>query len=374
MNTSFTPSDGRRRSLFRMNGGKAWYFRMERNGKDLWRSTGTSDLPTARVRAIQKADEILGGKAMDTNASFEDLLKRFEASRGKRHANDPCFAKRLRTTFGKGPGEPSAGMQIKARNVKPGDLQTWLTNQSELGTKGKPWRGRTINHYRLWLKQMFDLAVDDKLITRDEHPFASKVIKRRRLDPVQRNIPTPEQLAAIIADIRANHPVKDGHKPHGPELADFLEFLALAGVGQAEAQRLRKCDVLGNKMRFIRQKTGVPFEVPIYSWLAPLVERRLALTSKPTDPLLRNGEAGKALASACKRLGFTHFTPRGLRAMLIRRLYDSGVPIKRIALWQGHRDGGHLIQTTYTEVFSDLDKAAEQADLAKVGGAVSIAP
>jgi len=43
------------------------------------------------------------------------------------------------------------------------------------------------------------------------------------------------------------------------------------------------------------------------------------------------------------------------------------VPVKRIALWQRHRDGGRLIQEVYTEVFCDTDKAAEQADLAKVG-------
>ena len=173
--------------------------------------------------------------------------------------------------------------------------------------------------------------------------------------------------------MRENHPAKTGHAPRGEDLADFLEFLGLAGLGQAEAERLRKCDVMGDKMRIIRQKTGVPFEVPVYSWLAPLIARRMAATAKDTDPLFYDGESGKALSAACKRLEITHFTPRGLRAMLIKRLYDAGVPIKRIALWQGHRDGGHLIQTTYTEVFSDLDEAAEQADLARIGGAVSLA-
>lgn len=373
MDTNFRAGDGRWRSLFRPKGTKVWYARLQRSGKDIVKSTHATELPAAKKRATQIVDEILRGDVIDMNATFDDLVKRFEATRGDRHKNDGVMSTRLRATFGKGPGEPAAGMQLKARQVRPGDLQTWLTTQAHQGSaKGNPWKGRTFNHYRLWLKQIFELAVADRLITHDENPFASKMIKRRRLDPVTRNIPTPEQFAAIIAEVRANHPYNEGHTPRGPELADFLEFLGLAGVGQAEAVALRKCHVLENKMRFIRRKTGVPFEVPIYSWLAPLLQRRLAMTANPQDVLFHNGDAGRALSAACDRLGLTHFTQRGLRAMLIKRLYDSGVPIKRIAQWQGHRDGGKLIMEVYTEVFSDLDDAAEEADLARVGGAVSI--
>jgi integrase len=82
--------------------------------------------------------------------------------------------------------------------------------------------------------------------------------------------------------------------------------------------------------------------------------------------------AHRHLSRACDRLGYKHFTQRGLRAMLIKRLYDAGVPVKRIAAWQGHSDGGALIQNVYTEVFCDNDAAAEAADLAKVGGSISL--
>jgi hypothetical protein len=78
-------------------------------------------------------------------------------------------------------------------------------------------------------------------------------------------------------------------------------------------------------------------------------------------------EAGKKLRHACRRLKLKRFKQRELLAMLIKRLYDAGVPVKRNALCQGHRDGGRLIQEVYTEVFCDTDKAAEEADLAKVG-------
>jgi hypothetical protein len=37
---------------------------------------------------------------------------------------------------------------------------------------------------------------------------------------------------------------------------------------------------------------------------------------------------------------FPHFGQRNIRQVLIRRLWQSGIDYKLIAMWQGHRDGG----------------------------------
>jgi integrase len=243
-----------------------------------------------------------------------------------------------------------------ARKVRSGDILAWLTKTAA----ARNWRARTYNHYRLFLFQAFNLGVADRLLTRDENPFTSRMIKRQRLDPVTRNIPTPAQFDAIIAEVREHD---------DDDYADFLQFLGEAGLGQAEVLGLRRRDIGTDKMKVIRLKTKVPFTVPIYPWLRPLVEKRVALCFNDEQALFpeKCAEAGKKLRHACRRLKLKRFKQRELRAMLIRRLYDAGVPVKRIALWQGHRDGGQLIQTVYTEVFCDTDKAAELADLAKVG-------
>ncbi len=57
--------------------------------------------------------------------------------------------------------------------------------------------------------------------------------------------------------------------------ADFLEFLGLAGPGQAEASSLTRADVDIDAGRFItfRQKTSRGFAVPIFPQLRPLHER-----------------------------------------------------------------------------------------------------
>jgi integrase len=59
-------------------------------------------------------------------------------------------------------------------------------------------------------------------------------------------------------------------------------------------------------------------------------------------------EARKAIANACKRLGFPSFTHRLLRRMFITRAIERGVDVKVIAQWQGHQDGGKLILETYS--------------------------
>jgi integrase len=58
--------------------------------------------------------------------------------------------------------------------------------------------------------------------------------------------------------------------------ADFVEFLGLAGLGQAEAAALTWGDVdwKRKRMNIRRRKTDVCFTVPIYPDLRPLLERR----------------------------------------------------------------------------------------------------
>jgi hypothetical protein len=41
-----------------------------------------------------------------------------------------------------------------------------------------------------------------------------------------------------------------------------------------------------------------------------------------------------------------------------------------IARWQGHRDGGRLIQSTYTEIFRSSDADYERQQLAKANGKI----
>src|SRR5207237_6816130 len=120
------------------------------------------------------------------------------------------------------------------------------------------------NAYLGVLRAMFNLAVSDALIA--ESPIRD--LKERRREKPIRLTPTWEQFQQIIADVRAQVFNADAQ-----DSADFLEFLGLAGLGQAEAASLTRCDIDFDRGQIItfRHKTRTGFAVPIYPQLRPLL-------------------------------------------------------------------------------------------------------
>jgi integrase len=189
---------------------------------------------------------------------------------------------------------------------------------------------------------VFALALRDRIIS--ESPAAHlKYIKREK--PI-RLTPTWEQFKAIIANVRAQVFNADAQ-----DSGDFLEFLGLAGLGQAEADSLTRADVdleTGQIIVF-RHKTSTGFVVPIFPQLRPLLER-LCEGKANREEIFRIADAKHALSNVCRRLGFPPFSQRSLRRMFITRAIELGVDVKVIAEWQGHKDGGKLILDTYSHV------------------------
>ncbi len=255
------------------------------------------------------------------------------------------------------------GLNYQVRNIRPSQLDEWLAIQAPR------LRNTTYNRYAGFLKQLFAIAVKDRVIVESPCKHLNTPWKKPQ-KPVRR-IPTVEQFEAIVECIRSQ-PLTD----HAEDSADFVAFLGLAGLGQAEASALTWGDVdwERNRINVHRRKTDTPFYIPIYHHLRPLLEK---LKQKPgvryaNKRVLKINDAKKALATACKKLGFPPFSQRNLRQCLIGRLWKSGVDRKLIAKWQGHRDGGQLILDTYTEVFGADDELYEQQQIAKI--AVSSRP
>jgi integrase len=224
--------------------------------------------------------------------------------------------------------------------IKASDCDAWLaTVQRRIPNFGRPTR----NAHIAVLKDLLGSAVRDRL--RLDNPAAHlRGVRRER--PI-RLTPTFEQFQTIIASVRAQQ-----YNGHGAEeSADFLEFLGLAGLGQAEARALTRADVNfeAGQIRTFRQKTSTGFAVPIYPQLRPLLEK-LCKRKKSGDKIFKIADAKKALAGACARLGYPPFSQRSLRRMFITRAIERGVDVKVIAEWQGHRDGGKLILDTYSHV------------------------
>jgi integrase len=219
--------------------------------------------------------------------------------------------------------------------IKPSDCDRWLARFSF---------GASAHNEHVWLlKDVFRFAMRDRLLVTSpaEHLSITK-----REDPL-RLTPTSEQFAAIIRNVRAQQ--FNGHG--ASDSADFLEFMGLAGLGQAEASALTRGDVHfeANQISVLRRKTSKRFAVPIYPQLRPLLEK-LCAEKRHDEKLFKLSDAKKALAGACRRLGYPAFSQRSLRRMFITQAIERGVDVKVIADWQGHRDGGVLILKTYSHV------------------------
>ena len=181
------------------------------------------------------------------------------------------------------------------------------------------------------------------------HSPIEKLKGKKLVDP-KRQTPSFEEFRAIVAEIRSqpfNAEAKDS--------ADYVEFIGLAGLGQAELNALTWGDfkIGADKAAVIRIKTGRGFPMPIYPQLRPLLDRLRAERGgnpHPDEPVFKQKDARKAISGACKRLGLPGYGHRSFRRMFITRAIERGVDVKVIAEWQGHRDGGKLILDTYSHV------------------------
>ncbi|MEK0446016.1 MAG: hypothetical protein RLZZ399_1337 [Verrucomicrobiota bacterium] len=355
-------------NLYRHRVSGLYYGFRKISGKRRCLSFKTADRKTAERKLAEWLRDLGEVDASNPDATLAMLLENFLATRAAKSKSTArtefTILKEFRASFPK-------PMSTYVSRVKPSDLAAWLARIRPNK------RASTYNRWRLWLRQLFDLSVMDGMVPRS--PFVDHLLPLAKKERVVRLIPTEGEFRAIVATIR--NPVQEpqvgrrgGQRPAWQhQSADFVEFLGLAGVGQAEASALRWSDIdeKRNEILYTRQKTRKPFKTPIYGWLKPLILRLKASRKEGGDAkVFAIREVKHALATACRTLGYPHFTHRSLRAMRIKRLWEAGVDVKVIAEWQGHSDGGKLIMDTYTEVFGSNDSGYRQSQLKKAEAAM----
>jgi integrase len=322
----------RERGLYRYNPSGQYFARVRFRGKLIRRKLDTDDLPLAKRKLRSFKDDLERTDATRGNTSFGKVLDDYAATlTGAASTKEKKLAviERLKQTWY---GVDS----LPLRTVKPSQVTAWLSEH---------YGERSASHYNSVLtaiRDALDMAVEDRIIL--ESP-AKGLTYRKRKAPI-RLTPTFEQFKAIVTDIRAQRFNADAQ-----ESGDFVEFLGLAGLGQAEASSIKRehVDLDASRIIVYRHKTDTGFAIPIYPQLQPLVEK-LCEGKAHNQRLFTINESRKAIAHACKRLGLPNFTHRSLRRMFITRAIERGVDVKVIAQWQGHVDGGKLILQTYSHV------------------------
>jgi len=336
--------------LYRYRGGN-YYAIFKVSGRQKKVCLDTSDLVLARRKLATVKDEGSKTDPGSRGMTLEDMagkyLKSLTLSARTRHVKNREIRDMLRDW-------PTSAPRILSK-IKKSDVLSWLGAYDEL-------RSSTVNSYITLARQMFQLAVDDRVLP--SNPAESIKYRKRgvRKDPT----PTYEQFNEIVAHLRST----ERHNPHGREAtADYIEFMGEAGLGQAEIAGLRfqDLDFASGRMSIFRRKTTTSFSVPIYPNAMPILERRMGQGElEQTSPLFPFGDCKKGLDAACKRLGMAHFTPRSLRRMFISRALMLGVDVQTVSRWQGHQDGGALLLKTYADVLKGTHETAQAAKLGPV--------
>jgi integrase len=142
------------------------------------------------------------------------------------------------------------GKLTQVRSIKPSDVDLWLSRY-RFGSASR-------NLHISCVKEVFNSAVRDRIITGSPaaHLRSAKREKPIRLTPT--------------ADVRGQVFNADAQ-----DSADFLEFLGLAGLGQAEAGSLTLADVdfVAGQIITYRHKTSTGFAIPIFPQVRPLLKR-----------------------------------------------------------------------------------------------------
>jgi integrase len=322
--------------LYRYSSNGVYYGRIRVDGKEIKRSLETTDRELAKRKLAQFKDEQRQIDRSQGRLTLAELCDRYLKT--VRHQK-PKTVERKECIVGRIKSDWPTGKRSQVIKVRPSDVDLWL---SRVAARASRFGSASRNLHISCIKEVFQIAVRDRI--RPDSP-AAHLKSAKREKPI-RLTPTFEQFKAIIADVRAQKFNADAQ-----DSADFLEFLGLAGLGQAEAGSLRRCDVdlqTGQIITF-RHKTTTGFAIPIFPQVRPLLEK-LCKGKSTSHHIFKVSDAKKALANACARLGYPAFSQRSLRRMFITRAIERGVDVKVIAEWQGHKDGGKLILDTYSHV------------------------
>ncbi len=319
--------------LYRYSSNGVYYARIKASGKEIRRSLGTTDRDLARRNLAKLKHEQRQVDRSKGKVSLAELCDQYLATvqhqKPKTVERKTLIVRRLKSDWPTGP-------LTQAAKIKPSDVRLWLARY-KFGPVAR-------NHHLAFLKQILQSAIDDGIIVTS--PAAG--IKPVKLEKPIRKTPSFEEFKMIAASIREQQ-----YSDTAQESADFIEFLGLAGLGNAEASALTWGDIDWQRSAIttFRHKTKTGFAIPLYPQLRPLLERRFAASSgAPDEKVFTVQKATKAIASACKRLGLPIYSHRSFRRMFIVRAIELGVDVKVIAEWQGHRDGGQLILSTYSHV------------------------
>jgi integrase len=221
---------------------------------------------------------------------------------------------------------------------------------------------RTANLDVIVLRNVLNAAIDDGYL-RD-----LPRIKLLKEPPTpKRRLLAPTEFQSLVKAARSHC------KTNGPQLADYLFFLALSGVREQEALRLKWSDVDFERERVSigadglsknRERRTVEFNpklrahlvkmkrnrAPDCSWVFPSPRRG------PRDEHARSFRESLKIARKAADLDWIGF--HDLRHYFCSVCVMAGIDFMTIAAWLGHKDGGILVGKVYGHLLDEHRRKA----------------
>jgi integrase len=315
-----------------------YYARFRRKGKRVMKRLGTREHPCTNSNEAKRLlrlllDDLEKTDVVATKKTLRSLIKEYITGMEFEEST------KLYKTHYLGLFQERFATAVRVSEIKKSDVTQFLATFNDKSAS-------TRNKVLTVCRDLFEYAKDDKVIgTSPVDGIKYKAVKDTKTKPV----PSWNEFEAIVKSVR-----EVVFSDTSQDSSDLIEFMGLAGLGQAECAGLTWGDVNFNTstISVIRKKTGTGFKVPIYPQLLPFFKRLKVArkTKSATDHVFKVRDPKKALDSACTRLNLPKYSARDFRKMFITNCIELGIDPQTIAEWQGHKDRGVLIMKVYGKV------------------------
>lgn len=180
---------------------------------------------------------------------------------------------------------------------------------------------------------------------------AKKVLKLARREKAARGpirIPSRDEFRQIVAAIQS------AGVAECKAAAEYVQFIAFCGARKTEAINVLWSDVDFRRAQIHLRitKNGEARFVPMIDDLRNLLLKMKAERENclPEEAILRIKEAQGFINSACRQSEVPRFTTHALRHLFGTACLESGVDVRTVAAWLGHKDNGALLLKIYSHV------------------------
>lgn len=243
------------------------------------------------------------------------------------------------------------------------DCQKWFA------ARQKAISAQRMNNETCALRDLFEWARDNGWMM--HNPVAK--LPRLKLPRPNPDPPTQDEFRRLVLALRSHR---------NRDAADLTELMAYSGLRLSEACSLKWQDVdfdkgvfyIAGKGRDATERDVVPLFPAMRNLLLTIRQARQSkkiVGIRPEDTIMRVDGCRDSLKAACLEAKLRRrFTHHDMRRYFTTRCMEQGVPIRTLAGWLRHLDGGALLLRTYA---AHQDKTSmEQA--ARINLAVSVEP